>query len=70
MLSERARREMKEDAASATIRADFDRLRALSRGDPSQPVDLDHLINFLSTMTRFCPPVPPREPVSYSRILL
>jgi len=70
MLSERARREMKEDAASATIRADFERLRIASRVDPSQPVDLDRVINFLSTMTRFGPPATPREPVSYSRVLL
>ena len=70
MLSERARREMKEDAKSTTIRADFERLRRASRVDPSQPVDLDRVINFLSTMTRFGPPAAPREPIPYSRVLL
>ena len=70
MLSERARREMKEDAKSAIIREDFERLRAASRLDPAQPVDLDRLINFLSTMTRFGPLPPPREPIPYSRVLL
>ena len=70
MLSEQARREMKEDAASAAIRADFERLRAASRGDPSLPVDLDRLMNFLSTMSRFGPLPPPSDPIPYPRTLL
>ena len=70
MLTDRALQEMKEDAKSATLREDCERLKVLSRTDPSEPVDLDQAIKFLTTMARFGPPSPPREPVPYTRVLL
>lgn len=70
MLSERAYQEMKADAASAAIRADFAKLRDACRLDPSQPVNLDRIMNFLSTMARFGPQPAPREPMSYPRARL
>lgn len=70
MLSNRALQEMKEDANSAKIREDCERLKAFSRTNPSQPVDVDQVIKFLSTMARFGPQPPPREPVHYPRALL
>lgn len=65
MLSEQEKREMKEDAKSATIREDFERLRRASRLDPNQPMDLDRLVNWLSVMNRCFPLPPPREPADY-----
>lgn len=70
MLSEQEKREMKEMAASAAVREEFEQLRKLSQLDPDQPVDLDRLMDFLSTMTRFGPQPPPREPVPYPRARL
>ena len=71
MLSEDERREMQEMARSQMIREEFERLRAASRPHPSQPFDLDRLLNFLTTMSRFStvPPAPrPFHP--YARVLL
>lgn len=65
MLSEQEEREMREDAKSAKIRADFDQLRMLSKHDPNTPMDLDWLVKWLSTMNRAFVPPPPREPVDY-----
>ena len=70
MLSEKALQEMKADAGSASIREDFERLRAAARRNPSEPVNLDQLIDFLSTMTRFGPIPPPRDPALYSNARL
>ena len=70
MLSERDRREMKADAASVARREDFERLRAAARTDPTAPVDLDQIINFLSVMNRFGPTPPPRDPVPYANARL
>ena len=71
MLSEEEKRELKEMAASAAIREEFEQLRAASRLPRSQPVDLDQLLDFLTTMARLCPtPPPPRPFVPYSCVLL
>ena len=70
MLSEQAAREMREDAKSAKIREDVERIRAACRRDPSQPVNLDHVLRFLSSMHRCFPSPPPRPFVSYTRVLL
>ena len=70
MLSEQEKREMKEDAKSAKIREDFERLRKASQFDPNQPMDLDRLVNWLSVMNRAFPVSPPRLPVPYPRARL
>ena len=70
MLSEQERREMAEMARSPAIREEFERLRRASQLDPSQPVDLDQLLDFLTTMSRCFPAPPPRPFVRYSRVLL
>lgn len=71
MLSEEERREMREMAQSEAIREEFCRLKAASRLDPTQPVDLDQLLDFLTTMSRLsAQPLPQRPFVAYSRVLL
>lgn len=65
MLSEQEKHEMKEMAASASVREEFTRLRAASQLDPNQPVDLDRLVAWLTMISRAFPPSPPREPVEY-----
>ena len=70
MLSDQEKQEMREDAKSASIRRDCDQLQTFSRFPPSEPVDLDQLLNFLTTMSRFGPPPPPRPFVRYTRVLL
>ncbi len=69
-LSEQEKQEMKEMAASTAIREEFEQLRRASQFDPHQPMDLDLLINWLSTMNRCFPPPPPRPFVPYTRVLL
>lgn len=70
MLSEQEKQEMKEDAKSATIREDFEQLRRLSKLDPNTPMDLDWLVEWLSTMNRAFVLPPPREPVHYPNVRL
>lgn len=71
MLSEEEKREMQEMAKSDAVREEFRRLRAASKLPRSTPVDLDQLLDFLTTMSRLCPtPPPPRPFVPYSRVLL
>lgn len=70
MLSEQAKREMKEMAASAAIREEFEQLRRASQWDANTPMDLDWLVDWLSTMNRAFPLPPPREPVPYSNARL
>lgn len=57
-------------AKSGAIREEFERLRAASRFPTDQPVDLDRLIDFLTTMNRFGPPPQPRPFLRYTRVLL
>ena len=70
MLSDEEKQEMLEDARSVSLRGDCDRLQTFSRFPPSEPVDLDQLLNFLTTMSRFGPPAPPRPFIRYTRVLL
>lgn len=71
MLSEEERKEMKAMAASASIREEFEQLRAASRCPPGQPMDVDQLLDFLTTISRLSTqPLPPRPFVPYSRVLL
>ena len=71
MLSEEERREMKVMAASATLREEFNRLRAASRCPPGQPMDVDQLLDFLTTMSRLSSQPPsPRPFLPYSRVRL
>lgn len=66
MLSEDERREMKALARSSRMREDCRRVNAASRPDPSQRVDLDQLLNFLTTMSRVGPqPLAPRRVIPY-----
>lgn len=57
MLSDRERRELKALAQSDAIRQEFRRLRETAH---PPVVNLEHLMNFLTTMNRFAPP--PRRP--------
>jgi hypothetical protein len=71
MLSDEAYRQMKADAASAAIRADFARVAAASRADPSRAINLDRLIDFLTAMSRLCVSSPaPRPLVPYANVRL
>lgn len=71
MLSEQERRDMKEMAASTAVREEFRQLKAASRLPLSQPVDLDQLLDFLTTMSRLAPePARPTRLTPYRRLLL
>lgn len=65
MLSEQEKREMREMAASVAIREEFEQLRKAAQFPHDQPMDLDGLVEWLSTMNRCFPTPPPREPVDY-----
>ena len=65
MLSEQEKREMKEMAASAAIRKEFEHLRKIAQFPHDQPMDLNGLVEWLSTMNRCFPSLPPREPIPY-----
>ena len=69
MLSDQEKRELQEMAASAQIREEFERIKRLSRVDPSDPAHLDRLLDFLTAMSR-CFSSPPRPFVEYTRVLL
>lgn len=61
---------MREAAASAKVREEFDGLTARSRQRAAQ-VDLNTYLQFLTFMSRLCPtPPPPRRPMEYPRALL
>ncbi len=71
MLSEQERREMLEMTKSAAVREEFRRLKTASQLPKNRPVDLDGLMDFLTTMTRFSGrPLPPRPFVHYSNVRL
>lgn len=69
MLSDAEREGMLEMARSAAIREEFRALRAMSAIPSGEHVDVDALIAFLSAMNRLLP-LPAREHVEYSRVLL
>lgn len=61
---------MREAAASAKVREEFDVLTARSR-QRAAPVDLNTYLQFLTFMSRLCPDQPsPRPLIPYSRVLL
>jgi hypothetical protein len=69
MLTDQERRELKEMVASQTIREEFRRLKAASRSATPRAADLDQLLNFLTTMSRFSTQPPrPRQFISYSQV--
>ena len=70
MLSEQERREMKAMAQSQAVREEFERLKRASRLPPAHPINLDRLLNFLTTMSRFGPQAPPRPFPSYPNVRL
>mgnify|MGYP001606992473 CR=1 FL=1 len=65
VLSEEEKREMKDVARSAAIRAEFQNVREASQLPLSESVNLDQLVSFLSFMSRLSPPPPPRTPIHY-----
>ena len=70
MLSEQERRELQELARSKALQDTMRQIRAASRPTPDKPVDLDRVIDFLSTMSVFAPSRHRRRFVSYTRVLL
>ena len=54
MLSEEEKREMKEMAASATLREEFRTLRKNSQA-LERRVSVDELVRWLTAMARICP---------------
>ena len=71
MLSEQERREMQEMAKSVAVREEFRQLKAASRLPKTQRVDLDRLMDFLTTMTCLTGrPLPPRPFVRYTNVRL
>jgi hypothetical protein len=71
MLSPDERRELREMAASVSVRRDFRRLKVASRPDRSRPIELGELLRFLTAMNRLSDqPSRPRLLTLYSRSLL
>lgn len=65
VLSEEEKREMKDVARSAAVRAEFQNVREASQLPLSESVNLDQLVSFLSFMSRLSSPPPPRTPIHY-----
>jgi len=69
VLSEEEKRELKEMAASTSVRDEFRLLRRLSL--EHQRVDVDRFIKFLTAMSRLNPkPAPPRKFINYKSVKL
>lgn len=60
MLSEDEKRELRALANSSTLRDEFRQLRAAAYAGIEQPVNIDHLLGFLTTMSRLWS-VPPSQ---------
>lgn len=68
MLTEEEKAELREMAASATLREDFRALRKNSRAGKTD-ISADELIAWLSAMAVVCPkPVAPRPFVRYTHV--
>jgi len=68
MLSEEEKQELKEMAASSTLREEFRTLRFNSR-DMESRVTVDALVQWLTAVSRICPnPVQPRPFVRYLNV--
>lgn len=71
MLSDEEKRQMREDAHSEALRRDFALLQTPPLFPPDTPINVDELLDFLTTMSRLCPtPPPPREPIPYRIVRL
>jgi len=69
VLSEEEKQELREMAASASVRDEFRLLQRLSR--EHQRVDVDRLLHFLTVMSRLNPkPAPPRKFIQYTLVKL
>jgi len=70
VLSEEEKQELKEMAASATLREEFRTLRKNSQAIERR-VSVDELVHWLTTMARICPkPAEPRPFVRYTNVKL
>ena len=68
MLSEQEKQELKEMAASLTLREEFRTLRNNSR-DAESRVSLDELVCWLTAMSRICPNLAKPSPfVHYTNV--
>jgi len=56
MLSEEAKKELLEAAASASLREDF---RIMRENTSARRMTLDELVQFLTSVSRFCDARPP-----------
>jgi len=52
MLSEEEKQELKAMASSSAIREEFRQLRSASSPGNGEPINIDHLLSFLTAMTR------------------
>jgi len=69
VLSEEEKQELKSMASSSVIRDEFRQLRKSSYADPENPVDIDHLLSFLTAMSRLSSvPAQPRAFVPYTNV--
>jgi len=69
MLSEEEKQEIRLLAGSAEIREEFRRLRSASNRGDGGAVPIDHLLSFLTAMTRLSSlPARPRPFVPYSKV--
>jgi hypothetical protein len=70
-LSDEERRELREMAASPTVRDQFRRLRLLATIPADQVVNLDQFLDFLTAMSHLSArPAAPRPFVPYRRLML
>ena len=69
MLSEEEKQELKAMASSSAIREEFRQLRSASSPDNGEPINIDHLLSFLTAMTRLSSvPATPKPFVPYTNI--
>ena len=54
MLSEEEKQELISLANSSTLREEFRQLRKSSYVGTERPIDLDHLLSFLTAMSHLC----------------
>ena len=69
MLSDKERRELREMAASAELRADFERLR-LAAVEAGRVMSLDDFVAFLTARARLAPADAPRPLWREARMLM
>jgi len=70
MLSEREKQELREMAASESLREEFRTMRRNSELI-AREISVDELAHWLTVMARLCPAPPnPRRPVHYTKVKL